>query len=122
VVKPQRPCWVTYVRTAESVRIPAPNLQSLTLSNLDIYPDPNEGVLGVLYDRRDGIALKSLVVRSCCVYDSRYEGWVKPLVERVTWDDVSEIELSDEDSETESGGDESDYNFHRSDGTYMWGR
>lgn len=103
----------------EPVGISAPNLQSLTLTNIGIHPDPNQGLLGALYDRRDKNALKSLVVRSCHVYDDRYEKWLGELVEKVTWDDVEVVELSD--SETESGNDESDYNFHLRDGAYLWG-
>ena len=77
-------------------------------------------MLGALYDRRDEITLESLVVRSCNVYDRKYEEWVRELVEKVIWDDVTVIELSDDDlySETESRdeyGDESEdeWNFLR---------
>ena len=108
------------MRAAESARIPAPNLQLLTLSNLKIHPDPNQGVLGALYDRRDKIALKGLVVRSCRVYDDRYKKWFGELVETVTWDDVTVVELTDDESESESEDYGSDYNFYRSDGAYAW--
>jgi len=74
----------------------------LTLSNLAIRPDPDQGLLGALYDRCDKIALKSLVVQSCRVHDSRYEEWVRELVEKVTWDDVMVIDLPEDDSEAES--------------------
>lgn len=82
--------------------LPAPNLQSLVLNNLEIRPDRDQGLLGVLYDRHDKTPLKSLAVRSCLVYDDRYEEWVKELVEKVTWDDVTVDDLSDDDSETDS--------------------
>lgn len=67
----------------------------------------DQGLLGTLYDRRDKIALKSLVVRKCRVYDSRYEEWVRELVEEVTWDDVM-VDIPDDDSEAENRDDYSE--------------
>jgi len=87
------------MRADEAPGLPTPSLQSLTLSNLTIRPDPDQGLLGTLYDRREGNPLVSLVVRSCCVYDGKYEEWVRELVEKVTWDNVTVIDLPDDDPE-----------------------
>jgi len=107
-MKLRRPYWIAYIRTAESPRFPAPNLQSLVLSNLDIRPGPDQGLLIALYNRRDKNALKSLAVRSCRVYDSKYEEWLRELVERVTWDAVMVIEFP---SEVESRDESEDEDF-----------
>lgn len=80
------------------------------LSNLDIRPAP--GLLGALYNRRDKTALKSLTVQSCRVYNSKYEEWVKELVERVTWDGVMVVDFSGNALEAEVGDlseDETDF-------------
>jgi len=49
------------------------------------------------------------------VHDSKYEEWVKELAEMVTWEGVEVIDMSDEDSESESGYRSeyrSEYEFH----------
>jgi hypothetical protein len=64
----------------------------LSLTNLDIYPDLHRKLLDVLRKRRGrGIALESLVVRSCRVYSGEWEEELRELVGRVTWDYVTVI-------------------------------
>ena len=77
----------------------APNLESLTLSHIDISGLEQE-LLDILKERRDyNLGLRKLVVQSCQVGKIEIESKFRELVKEVKWDNVTSLDTS---SETDS--------------------
>jgi len=105
---------------------PTPNLQSLTLTNIDMRFGLDQKLLDTLDElHQHEICLENLVVRSCHVYDDGTEEQLAELVTEVTWEDVTVV-LSDnsDDGSAENkerpdgcgphcdGCDECEWQFH----------
>ena len=87
-------------------------MESVALSNLDIY-ECEEQLLFVLEERRNhDVGLKKLVVRSCRVQKVEYELKLREFVEEVKWDNVtavgSDYEGTDDSPDTDELEDDLD--------------
>jgi len=87
----------------------APELESLTLSHLEILYVRRRQLLSILKEWRDrNFGLKHLAVRSCRIHGTEVESKLKGLVKNVKWDNVRLVSpygiLSDSDSEEASDG------------------
>jgi len=92
---------------AEPYQPPFPNLESLTLSNLDILFDCEVDLLSVLKGRREcDIGLKKLVIRSCRVHNAEYASKLRELAKEVKWDNVEVVGSDYEDTDDDTGTDE----------------
>lgn len=100
---------ITYTRIDELSGPSAQYLQSLTLTNLEIWPDLDRKLVDVV-DGGHTPSLESLAVRSCTVYDHWAEWRLGELVERIIWEDV--VLVSSESESSYSEGTESDEDSH----------
>ena len=99
---------VTHANIDGSSQLPAPELRSLTLSNLDILFGVEEKLSDTLAQRHERNAgLESLVVWSCRVHGDKDEARLRELVKSVTWEGVEEMgsEYDGEEEEIETEED-----------------
>ena len=91
-----------YTHADEQDQYPSPKLESLMLSDLNIFFGREDQLLDLLQERHDrNLALKKVGVRSCRVHE--FESELRELVEEVEWENVIVEDLgSDEDSDAES--------------------
>ena len=81
-------------------------MQSLSLHRLDLPFKWYKKLLYILEGRSDRhIGLENLTVKSCRVTARGREADLRKLVKNVTWDDVTEMRLDDDSSETDGDTD-----------------
>jgi hypothetical protein len=99
------------MRTAKPDQLIVPKLESLSFSDIDLFPEPLKKLLDILEERRThGVGLKGLTIWSCGVGILEFKEELEDLVEKIIWEDVEEMDL-DYEPETEeetTSGDETE--------------
>jgi hypothetical protein len=102
------------MRTEKPDQLIVPKLKSLSFRDLDIFFQQHNKLLDTLKERRThGVGLKGLIIRSCRVLNLESKKEFEGLVEKITWENVTEISDYDTGTEEETSSDEEYYRYWR---------